>query len=185
MKALPRFLFAIGWRVGDKRRPRCGITEPRRSAPASASTKPIVLPARRSAYKRCSVDCGVPQRRFKAAPHFAVKLFRSTGALWVQGFLLNREFSQERNSTECAPIIRCAASVIAQTRTVQFWSHSASFALPVATRQDRCHCLSSRRCLVPQMLPALFPEEPASRSSVSTTTPVATADTTDTRPGQP
>jgi hypothetical protein len=35
-----------------------------------------------------------PNVAAKTAPHFEI-IFRSTGALWVAGFLLNRGFSQE------------------------------------------------------------------------------------------
>jgi hypothetical protein len=75
-------------------RPHCGIAGPRRSALVPASTKPVVFPAVRSVYKRCSIDCGVPQRRCKNCASLR-DFFRSTGALWVAGFLLNRGFSQE------------------------------------------------------------------------------------------
>jgi hypothetical protein len=111
---LAEILFAGGWRAGDRLRPRCGISEPRRSAPASASTKPVGLPAGRSVHKRCSVDCGVTHRRCKAALRFAV-VSRSRARFGLQGFLLNRGFSQDRNSADCVPII--GAPHIGRNRT--------------------------------------------------------------------
>jgi len=75
--ALPRFLFAIngedeGWQ------PRCGITKPRHRAPVLATRADRRIDSVR---KRCSVDCGVPQRRCKSTVSLRGNLPRSTGAL--------------------------------------------------------------------------------------------------------
>jgi hypothetical protein len=83
---LAEILFAGGWRAGDRLRPRFGITESRRSAPASASTKPVGLPAGRSVHKRCSVDCGVTHRRCKSRASFRGSLSKHGAFLSCKGF---------------------------------------------------------------------------------------------------
>ena len=83
---LAEILFAGGWRAGDRLRPRFGITESRRSAPASASTKPVELPAGRSVHKRCSVDCGATHRRCKSRASLRGSLSKHGAFLGCKGF---------------------------------------------------------------------------------------------------
>src|SRR5215475_10800971 len=70
---------------------------------APASTKPVKLPAGRAAHERYGVDCG-------AAPWFMAIIFEAAAHFELQGFLLNRGFSQERNSASgISPNHWCAA----------------------------------------------------------------------------
>jgi hypothetical protein len=64
-KALPGVFFTEEWRAGDGSRPRCGITEPRRSEPRVRFDAAVNERLADRPHRRCSVDCGAPQTSLK------------------------------------------------------------------------------------------------------------------------
>jgi hypothetical protein len=115
----------------------------------------------------------------------------------LQGFLLNRGGSQDRNSTDCVPIIWCAAhrpeqdQAIAEMRSLQSGVTGSRFVLPVVSQHAAPVVFDVSEFVRP--LSEQAPETDAlagqkrlgGGSSVLTTAPIATAGTTDTRPGRP